>query len=125
MNNLSQSDLYGLDRREIVTYDYQVTDEGNVTEIYVSNEDGSLVGANYTGCIDNICFNNPVITGNSIPIAPDYKHIGNITFTSAKETTIFDNLIILLFIIGFVVFVAALFFIVLRFVRFIRYGKRR
>jgi hypothetical protein len=123
MMELSQTDLYGLDRREIITYDYYVTDEGNNTDIYVSNEDGSFVGANYTDCIDNVCFNNTTIAGSDIPIAPGYKNIGSISFV--EETTSADNLVILLFIVGFVFFVAILFFIVLRFVRFIRHGNRR
>lgn len=123
MNELAQSDLYGLDRREIVTYDYHVGEKGNTTDIYVSNEDGSLVGADYKDCIDNVCFNNTTIKGKDIPIAPDYKKIGSITFEEEKSTV--DNLVILLILVGFVVFVGILFFVVLKFVRYVRYHIRR
>lgn len=123
MTELSQSDLYGLDRREIVTYDFHTGINNNTTDIYVSNEDGSLLGVNYTDCIDNICFKNTTIKGNDIPIAPDYQKIGSVTF--ANERTTLDSFVVLLIIIGFVVFVGILFFIVLKFVRYIRYKIRR
>ena len=123
MTNLSQTDKYGLDRREIVTYDFQTTENGNVTEIYVANEDGSHVGANYIDCIDNIHFNNTVIKGSDIPIGPSYMHIGDIEFPN--ELTTANKSVVLMVIIAFVVFVALLFFIVLKFVRSIHYKIRR
>lgn len=123
MTELSQSDLYGLDRREIVTYDFHTGINNNTTDIYVSNEDGSLLGVNYTDCIDNVLFKNTTIKGEDIPIAPDYQKIGSVTF--ANERTTLDSFVVLLIIIGFVVFVGILFFIVLKFVRYIRYKIRR
>ena len=123
MTKLSQLDKYGLDRREIVTYDFKTTEKGNITDIYVSNEDGSQVGANYTECIDDIHFNNTVIKGSDIPIGPNYKSLGSIEFTGELSTA--SKGTVLMIIIAFVVFVALLFFIVLKFVRFIRYKIRR
>lgn len=123
MTKLSQLDKYGLDRREIVTYDFKTTEKGNITDIYVSNEDGSQVGANYTECIDDIHFNNTVIKGSDIPIGPNYKSIGSIEFTGELSTA--DKGTVLMILIAFVIFVALLFFIVLKFVRFIRYKIRR
>ena len=123
MVELSQSDLYGVDRREIVTYDIHLGDESNTTDIYVSNDDGSHLGINYTGCVDNVCFNNTTIKGSDIPIGPDYEKLGSVTFEAEKSTV--DNLVVLLIIVGFVVFVGILFFIVLKFVRYLRYHNRR
>lgn len=123
MTELAQSDLYGLDRREIVTYDYYQNESGNYTDIYVANEDGSLVGADYKGCIDNVVFNNTTIKGKDIPIAPDYKKVGSVAFEEVHKTV--DNLVVLLVLVGFVVFVGLLFFVVLRFVRFMRFHIRR
>jgi hypothetical protein len=123
MNELAQSDLYGMDRREIVTYDYNVGEDGNTTDIYVSNEDGSYLGEDYIDCIDDVIFNNTVIKGKNIPIAPNYEKVGSITFT--EEHSNVDNLIVLLFIVGFVFFVGILFFVVLKFVRFVRFHIRR
>lgn len=121
--NLSQSDLYGLDRREIITYDVHLGEKENITDIYISNEDGSQVGADYVDCIDDIHFNNTVFTGSDIPIGPEYKSIGSVSFVPEKTTA--DSFVILMFIVGFVVFVAFLFFIILRFIRFVRYRNRR
>lgn len=123
VTELSQSDLYGLDRREIVTYDYNSIEGVNTTDIYVANEDGSFLGVNYTDCIDNIHFNNTTITGKSIPIGPNYEKIGSVTFEEQNSSV--DNWIVLLVIVGTVVFVGILFFVVLRFVRFVRYRNRR
>ena len=123
MVELSQSDLYGVDRREIVTYDIHLGDESNTTDIYVSNDDGSHLGINYTGCVDNVRFNNTTIKGSDIPIGPDYEKLGSVTFEAEKSTV--DNLVVLLIIVGFVVFVGILFFIVLKFVRYLRYHNRR
>lgn len=123
MFNLSQTDLYGLDRREIVTYDISIGNETNTTDIYVANEDGSFLGVDYRDCIDNVVFNNTTIKGKDIPLAPDYKKVGSISFEKVHNTA--DKLVLLMFIVGFVFFVAILFFIVLKFVRYLRYKIRR
>lgn len=123
ITNLTQLDLYGLDRREIVTYEFNVGENGNTTDIYVANDDGSLVGSSYAEYIDNIHFNNTVIKGEDIPMGPNYMKIGSVTFEDKKST--FDNLFILLVLAGFVVFVGILFFIILKFVRYLRYRIRR
>lgn len=119
---LSQADKYGQDRREIITYYFNSTDNGNFTDIYVSNEDGSLLGINYTDCIDNVYFNDNLTEAKDIPIAPDYKKLGEISFI--EETSNFSKLTMLIIIVGFVVFVGILFFIVYRFVKFIEFKIR-
>lgn len=124
MQELAQSDLYGIHRREIVTYDINISEKTNTTDIYVSNDDGSFVGINYKDCIDNIFFNNTIIKGSDIPIAPKYQKIGSVVFEGEQQSTL-DSLVILLIYIGFVVFVGILFFIVLKFVRYLRYRNRR
>ncbi len=123
MNDLARTDGYGINRRAIVTYEFNVTDSGNNTEIYVSNDDGSYFDTSYIDCIDDIYFNNTTIRGKDMPIAPNYKKIGTVTFPA--EHTPFDNYILLIFIVGFVVFVGILFFCVLRLVRYIKYHIRK
>lgn len=119
MNDLSQSDKYGLDRREIITYEFRADKLFNKTNIYVANEDGSKLGVDYTGCIDDVYFNNTLFKAKDIPIAPDYQKMGEITFIN--EDSNLYKLIMLVTIIVFVFFVAILYFIVLKLVRFIRY----
>jgi hypothetical protein len=124
MSDLTRSDLFGLDRREIVTYYFNSTDEGNFTDIYVSNDDGSLFDFNNTYDIDDIYLNgNITISGFDIPAAPDYAKLGTISFL--EETSNLTKLITLIAIVAFVVIVGILFFAVLRFVRFIKFKIRR
>ena len=119
INELAQSDKYGLDRREIVTYDFKTDDLFNKTDVYVSNEDGSQLGVDYKNCIDDVYFNNTVIKSDDIPIAPHYKNIGSVTFID-QDSNVY-KLILLSVLFGFVVFVSILYFIIRRIIRFVKY----
>ncbi|WP_407410230.1 hypothetical protein [Methanobrevibacter sp.] len=119
MNNLSRSDLYGLDRREIITYNVQIGENNNTTDIYVANEDGGLVGVNNSIYIDDIYVNDTVIHGEDIPLAPDYIKIGSVTFSEDNDS--FGKLFTLIIWVIFVVFVGVLSFAVYKFVKFIKY----
>lgn len=123
INNLSRSDMYGLDRREIITYDVHIGDSNNTTNIYASNEDGGLVGVDNSVYIDNIYVNDTLITGDSLPLAPDYKQIGSVTFE--HESNSFTKLFTLIMLASFVIFVGVLSFVVYRFVRFIKFKIQR
>ena len=123
INNLSRSDLYGVDRREIVTYDVQIGKNNNTTVIYVSNEDGLLVGVDNSIYIDDIYLNDTLISAEDIPLAPDYKKIGSFTFS--EQNSNFSKLLTLIIIVLFVVFVGVLSFVVYNFVRFIKSKIRR
>ncbi|MBR4447957.1 hypothetical protein [Methanobrevibacter sp.] len=121
MTDLARSDMFGLSRRAIVTYDIHINGNNNTTDIYVSNDDGSLFDMQNLYDIDDIYYNNTVIKGEDIPIAPDYKYIESISFV--KEDSLLDNLFILLSIIGFVIFVGILFYVIYQFVVFMRYRR--
>ena len=118
MNDLSQSDKYGLDRREIVTYDFHSDKLYNKTDVYVSNEDGSKLGVDYTGCIDDVYFNKTLFKAEDIPIAPDYEKMGTYTFINQDSNDY--KLLILIIIVAFVFFVSILYFVVLKLVKSIR-----
>lgn len=120
---LAQTDSYGLNRRDVFTYDFYKGENGNITDIYLSNDDGHLVDMNNTDCFDDVFFNNTQFKGSDLPIGPKYEKIGSVTFDKTRSN--FDNLFTLLLIVGFVFFVGILFFIVMRFVRFIKYRNRR
>ena len=124
MNNLSRSDLYGLDRREIITYDIQLGKNNNTTDIYASNEDGGLVGVDNSIYIDDIYVNETLIKGEDIPLAPDYIKIGSVTFENGIVSS-FTKLFTLIILVAFAVFVGLLSFVVYRFVRFIKFKIRR
>ena len=122
MTDLARSDMYGLSRRGIVVYDVHIGDNNNTTDIYVSNDDGSLFGMVTGYMIDDIYYNNTVIKGGDIPIAPNYKYIESISFV--KENSLLDSLYLLLSIIGFVIFVAILFFVIYHAIKAYRYSRR-
>ena len=124
MNNLSRSDLYGLDRREIIAYDIKLGENNNTTDIYVSNEDGGLVGVDNSFYIDDIYVNDTLIKGEEIPLAPDYIKIGSVTFENENSSS-FIKLFTLIILVIFSVFVAVLAFVIYRFVRFIKFKIRR
>ncbi|MEE0935498.1 MAG: hypothetical protein U0L42_07490 [Methanobrevibacter sp.] len=118
MNNLSRSDLYGLDRREIITYNVHIGENNNTTDIYAANEDGGLIGVNNSIYIDDIYVNDTVIHGEDIPLAPDYIKIGSVTFS--QDNNAFGKLFTLILLVVFVVFVGVLTFVAYKFVRFIK-----
>lgn len=99
MVELAQSDLYGFDRRDIITYDYHSGDNP-YAEVYVSNEDGSHLGVNYTGCVDDVYINDEKINASDIPVAPEYKSIGKLSFSS--EDSSFNSIIAIIACIAFV-----------------------
>lgn len=121
ITDLSQQDLYGLDRREIITYDININNTENKTDIYVANENGSYVGVDNTVFIDDIYVNKTLVKGSDIPIGPSYKQIGSFSFVNDTPTS--SKLSVLMFMVLFVIFVALLFFVVLRFVKFIRHRR--
>ena len=123
MTDLARSDMYGLSRRGITVFDFQVNENNNTTDIYVSNDDGSLFGMTTGYMIDDVYYNDTVIKGADIPIAPNYKFIESFSF--AAENSLVNNFFTLLYIIGFVIFVAILFFVVYHAVRALRYTRRR
>lgn len=114
MVELAQSDKYGLYRRDIITYDFH-SGENAYTNIYISNEDGSLLGVNYTGCVDDVYINNDThIKAEDIPMGPEYKSIDTLKFSPTDSSLNITPIIVC------IVFVGVLSFGVFRFVRYIR-----
>ena len=114
MVELAQSDKYGLDRRDIITYDFHSGDDSYV-DIYVSNEDGSLLGVNYTGCVDDVYINGNLTKAEDIPIAPAYKSLDTLKFSNDDSH--------LGIIIGCIVFICAISYGASKFVRYVRHKR--
>ena len=119
MNELSQLDKYGLDRRDIITYDFHPSANNNTTDVYVSNEDGSKLNVSYVDCVDDVYFNNQLTKAADIPIAPDYKSLGSIVFTDADLSLNNDNMVYIVLAVA-VIFIIALSYGVYRLVRFMK-----
>lgn len=84
MTDLAASDMFGLTRRDITTFHFYSNDNftthRNVTDIYISNDDGSRFNMHCKNMVDNVYINTKFVNASEIPIAPEYKSIGNITF---------------------------------------------
>lgn len=85
MNKLAISDGFGLTRRDVTTFVFTNTPEGNVVDVYLSNDDGSYWGMTTGGLADNVNFTGNVTKASDIPIAPNYTHLGNITFSNTDK----------------------------------------
>ena len=127
MIQLAQSDAFGLTRRDITTYNFHTfenkSSKVNVTEAYLSNDDGSQWGMNTAGLVDNVYFNKTLFKADDIPIAPKYQKMGNMTLHESLNNISKTTLLIVL--VGVVLLVAILFFIVYKTVKFIKFRKRR
>lgn len=118
MENLSRTDLYGEGRRDIVIYDFKTGDNQNTTDVYASNEDGFYVNVDNTVFKDNIYFKDTLIPADDLPIAPNYKNIGSVSF--GEDGDFFSGIFNILKIIIFFVIAAILIFVVIRFINYRR-----
>lgn len=87
MNELAITDGFGLTRRDVTTFDFNVTNEANTTTMYISNDDGSTHGMVCGEMYDNVIFNGTTTNGEDIPIAPTYKKLGNMSFDNNYTDT--------------------------------------
>lgn len=126
MVNLAITDGFGLTRRDVTTFDFNVGNESNVTDIFVSNDDGSAYGMSTAGLADNVIFNGTTINAADIPIAPSYKKIGNVTFEADKPVVSegeMSFMTLAIFTIAAIVIGAVVFFSY-HFIKVLRYRRR-
>ena len=107
MNNIALSDAFGLTRRDITTFVFTCENNTNVTDVYLSNDDGSYWGMETGGLADNVNFTGKVTEAGDIPIAPNYTHIGNVTFDNAKVIGSNFNIKTLMVYVAIIAVVAA------------------
>lgn len=126
MVRLAITDGFGLTRRDVTTFDFNVGNESNVTDIFVSNDDGSAYGMSTGGLADNVIFNGTTINAADIPIAPSYKKIGNITFKGPEPVVTEGEISFMtmaLFAIAAII-IAVVAFFSYHFIRVLRYRRR-
>ena len=72
----------GLDRRDIITYEFMsnTTDNGTFVNVYATNDDGHFIGEKDGNLYDNIKFKNKYVLGKNLPITPDKLYLGRYTF---------------------------------------------
>lgn len=119
---LATSDVFGLNRRDIMTYHYQPinndTYSGAKIDLFVSNDDGASHGQNNGKSVDNFYFNGKFHNKTEIPLAPEKMYAGSQMFGSQHESQSENQT---LSIILLLISIIAIFLIVLRF----DYKKRR
>ena len=87
---LATSDVFGLNRRDIMTYHYKPinndTYSGAKIDLYVSNDDGSVQNLNNGNLLDNFYFNGKFHNKSEIPTAPEKMYVGSQMFGSQHES---------------------------------------
>ena len=131
MVSLAQSDGFGVTRRDVTTFVFTCeNDTANNTNVYLSNDDGSVWGMSTAGLVDNVNFLGNVTQAADIPIAPSYKYLGNITFVDNTTATsdgapFMDYVMNLISIIFIVIIIAVVAFLSYHVIRVIRYRNRK
>lgn len=127
MIQLAQSDIFGLTRRDITTYHFHnyenSTHKVNVTDAYLSNDDGSTHGMSTGNLVDNVYFNNTLFKAEEIPIAPNYTSMGSMVLKESTGSV--SSSMTIMVLAAAVAFIAILFFVVYKIVRSVRTRRRR
>ena len=127
MNDLARSDMYGIVRRDITTFNFHTVDndtfKGNVTDLYLSNDDGSLYEMNTGGMYDNVYFRDMLIEGSSLPIAPNYMSIGDVEYQN-NFLNGFGFFEMALFAIS-AILIGVLVYFLIQYYKYLRYMRRR
>lgn len=123
MTELAASDMFGITRRDITTFDFYYlensTYKGNVTDVYLSNDDGSMFNMDSGWRVDNVYFQNTLFKAEDIPISPKYEDIGTVVFPGEDISKF--SVLPLFFMVAVVFFVILLFLFILRFLRIIKF----
>ena len=86
---LTSLDNYGVNRRDIITYDYKLSlKDGKListVDYYVSNDNGKAVGRSTAGLADNVHYFGNYISRYDIPQTPDKLLLGTYTFNCILE----------------------------------------
>ncbi|MCF0226923.1 MAG: hypothetical protein HUK28_06450 [Methanobrevibacter sp.] len=77
---IAGKDIFGIDRRDIVTYDYKTNSSGTYLDVYACNDDGSIKGSSTGGLYDDIDYMGNVTLGKDLPQIPDKVHLGTYKF---------------------------------------------
>ena len=82
-------DNYGVNRRNIVTYHWKLTNSSNglsySVDSYASNDDGSGVGRSTAYLADNVYYFNNFHSRNSLPLPRDKLFLGTYVFDNSIE----------------------------------------
>ena len=130
MHELETTDSFGVDRRDITVFDFHHVENdtfrGNITNITLSNDAGSVYNIKPSGQIfDDLHFNGTVFKGENIPIAPSYQSVGVIEYSEPFEDSSSGFVFNVFFYLVILVLILILFVLVIRLVNKIRYARKR
>ena len=129
MHKLEITDAYGLVRRDITTFYFQQIDnstfKGNITNITLSNDDGSTFGMSTRGAADNVIFNGTTFKSGDIPIAPKYQRLGTVEFPQEDDGGILGAIFNALYYIVVIALLIIIICLGIRLFNKIRYARRR
>ncbi|MCE7698018.1 MAG: Ig-like domain-containing protein [Methanobacterium paludis] len=86
---LAGTDRWGVNRRNIITYQVENIGGSAKIKIWASFDGGKLIGTN-KGYQDNIIFMGHKISAKSLPRIPSKKYIGSVTFSTAPTVKAVD-----------------------------------
>lgn len=76
---LAGTDRWGVNRRNIITYEVNNTNNTTQVKVWASFDGGKLIGITGRGKPDNIIFMGQKIMANTLPRITDKKYIGQVT----------------------------------------------
>ena len=125
LHKLEMSDAFGVDRRDVTSFYFHKFENntyiGNITDIAISNDDGSIYNIkNNSQLADDVIFNGTTIKAKDIPFAPNYKEIGSVDFLDKKPDNPFGFVLYIIILVLFVI----IFVLIIRIVNKIRYARK-
>ena len=125
LHKLEMSDAFGVDRRDITSFFFHKFENdtfvGNITDIAISNDDGSVYNIkNNSQLADDVIFNGTTIKAKDIPFGPNYKEIGSVDFLDKKPDNPFGFVLYIVILILFVI----IFALIIRTINKIRYARK-
>ena len=86
---ITSTDNYGVNRRNIMTYHYNIAYSDNhiasYVECFASNDNGKNVGLSTASRADNVYYFDNYYSRNNLPQTPDKLHLGTHTFSITNK----------------------------------------
>ena len=97
--SISSKDVFGLTRRNTMSYHYCLHENGTKkcygVDVFGSNDDGSKVGGSTRNLVDDVNFNGTFHQKTEFPMVPNKIYLGTFLFengTNTKFPSIFDDI---------------------------------
>ncbi len=85
---IAAKDMYGVERRNIMTYYYKRTNFTSNVKAYASNDDGRYVNRNTKKYVDSVRTNTKFISSSDIPTLEKWAGIDDVNFNFKAKTVV-------------------------------------